>query len=329
VLVLALVALLLLPTTLVAEVSLPPGERPITVSAGFFLVNLSGVAERSESFQADVYLNFSWRDPRLAFEGGEARLFLEDAAVNRLTEIWWPQIEFVNTADPSITNRALEISPDGTVRYLLGMTSEFRADLDLRRFPFDRQTLDVRIQSFLWRDEQMAFVPDDTHIGFNPDSTFEGLMVTRVSAAIHNRRLAGWGEVFSEFTARIEVERRSGFYIWSIFAPVTLIFLISCTVFFVPIENFHDRVGISLAALLACIATQFAMSFNLPQISYLTIIDRVFLVTYACVALGVLVSTLQAAFLHDQPARAARIDRIAALGLPGLFLALIALCVWV
>jgi hypothetical protein len=95
-----------------------------------------------------------------------------------------------------------------------------------------------------------------------------------------------------------------------------------------PIENFHDRVGISLAALLACIATQFAMSFNLPQISYLTIIDWVFLVTYACVALGVLISTVQAAFLRDQPARAARLDRLAALGLPALFIVLLAICVW-
>ena len=139
--------------------------------------------------------------------------------------------------------------------------------------------------------------------------------------------MTGWGEAFSEFVALIDVERQSGFYLWTVFAPVILIFLISCTVFVVHIENFHDRVGISLAALLACIATQFAMSFNLPQISYLTVIDRIFLVTYACVALGVLISTLQAALLRGDRVRAARVDRLAVLGLPALFFALIALCV--
>jgi hypothetical protein len=98
-------------------------------------------------------------------------------------------------------------------------------------------------------------------------------------------------------------------------------------VFAVHYENIHDRVGISLAALLACIATQFAISFNLPQISYLTIIDRIFLVTYGCIALGVLVSTMQATLFRGEPERAARIDRLAGLGLPVLFFVLIAACV--
>jgi len=69
------------------------------------------------------------------------------------------------------------------------------------------------------------------------------------------------------------------------------------------------------------------MSFNLPQISYLTIIDRAFLVTYGCIALGVLISTLQAALLRDHPRRVARVDRVAGLSLPALFFTLLGLCV--
>ena len=325
-----LLALLLLPTAVVAEdTSLPPGERPVPVQTGFFLVNLSSIAERNETFDADLYLSFRWRDTRLAFAGSEPRRYLEEAAVARLAEIWWPHIELVNTAEPHITNRALTIAPDGTVEYLLGLTSEFRADLDLRRFPFDRQTLDVRIESFYWHDDEMVFVTDPARIGFTPDSTFEGLLVTRARAEIRRHVVTGWGEAFSEFVALIDVERQAAFYVWTVFAPVTLIFLISCTVFVVPIENFHDRIGISLAALLAIIATQFAISFNLPQISYFTVINRVFLVTYLCVALGVLVSTVQASLLAGDRARVARIDRLAGLGLPALFLALLAVClVW-
>ena len=136
---------------------------------------------------------------------------------------------------------------------------------------------------------------------------------------------AGVGRTaFSEFVAGIEVERRAAFYVWTVFAPVVLIFLISCTVFVVDSASFHDRVGISLAALLACIATQFAISFNLPQISYLTVIDRLFLVTYACIALGVLVSTAQATLLRGDAERARRVDRWAGVGLPLLFAMLVA-----
>lgn len=311
------------------EPLLPPGERPLRVSAGFFLVNLSGVAERNETFEADLYLSFRWRDPRVAFDGDGPREYLEDDAEDRLRTMWRPQLEFVNTADPTITNRALQIAPDGTVRYRLGLTSEFRTNLDLRRFPFDRQTLEVRVESFTWTDDEMIFVPDAERIGFTPDSTFEGLAVTGATADVRRSEVPGWGIAFSEFVARIDVERRATFYLWTIFAPVVLIFLISCTIFVVDSANFHDRVGISLAALLACIATQFAISFNLPQISYLTVIDRLFLVTYGCVALGVLVSTAQATLLRGQRERLRWVDRLAGLGLPVVFALLVAVCVWV
>jgi len=301
--------LLLLARVATGETSPPPGERPVEVAAGFFLVNLSGVAERNETFDADVYLSLRWRDPRLAFKGSEPKRYLEDQATARLGEMWWPQLEFVNTAEPTYTNRSLTIEPDGTASYVVGVTSEFRTDLDLRRFPFDGQRLSVRVESFTWTEGQMVFVPDGTRIGFNPDSTFEGLVVTGVNSHIERRELVGWGEAYSDFVATIDVRRQSAFYVWTVFVPVTLIFLISCTVFVVRIDAFQDRVAISLAALLACIATQFAISFNLPQISYLTVIDRLFLVTYGCVALGVLISTVQATLLRGQRERSRRVDR--------------------
>jgi hypothetical protein len=51
-----------------------------------------------------------------------------------------------------------------------------------------------------------------------------------------------------------------------------------------------------------------------------------FVVTYFCITLGVLISTVQAALLANQPERAMRLDRFAGRGLPALFFALIALC---
>ncbi len=124
-----------------AETSLPPGKPPVEVAAGFFLANLSAAAERSETFEADLYLSFRWHDPRLAFSGTESKRFLEDAATEQLKEMWWPQLEFINTGEPEVANRTLELSPDGAVQYKLSVTATFRSDLDLRRFPFDRERL--------------------------------------------------------------------------------------------------------------------------------------------------------------------------------------------
>jgi hypothetical protein len=58
------------------------------------------------------------------------------------------------------------------------------------------------------------------------------------------------------------------------------------------------------------------------------VIDRVFLATYGCIALGVLISTVQASVFRDDRERASRIDRLAGLGLPVLFVLFLALCLF-
>jgi hypothetical protein len=310
------------------SVSPPPGPRPIVVSVGFYLLNLVSVDERSETFDADLYIHCRWRDPRLAFEpeevGHDRRIYQGDSAGARLAEIWWPDLEFVNTASPQITNRTLSVQPDGTVDYRLGISSNFRAKLDLRRFPFDHQVLEVRIQSFEAGRDLVVLQENPNEMGFDEEDDFSGLTITGITARERTSTIASWGESFSELAFEITVVRTPGFYIWTIFVPLTLVLLLSCTIFFVPIEGFHDRISIALACFLACIATQFAMSFNLPKISYLTPIDRLFLVTYACMALGVAVSVFETAWIRDRPALLRRTDRVASWAIPVLYMVLVA-----
>ena len=92
--------LILRGTTTAEDTWLPPSKLPVEVTTGFFLANLSGAAERSETFEADLYLTFRWQDPRLAFAGTEPKRFLEDSAIAQLQTMWWPQLEFINTGTP-------------------------------------------------------------------------------------------------------------------------------------------------------------------------------------------------------------------------------------
>lgn len=327
--VLALLALALAPAAAIADapiaVSPPPGPRPIVVVASVYLLNLVSVDDREETFDADLYLDLSWRDPRLAFEpsAGEppTRIYQGDAAASELGEIWWPDLEFVNAASPELTNQEITILADGTVRYRIGLSATFRTSLDLHRFPFDEQRLGVRLQSFEGDTSLVVFEPDHRRLGFNRDDDYAGLEILSVAASTRTTSVEGWDENFSELVFEILVRRSPTFYIWTVFVPVTLVLLLSCTIFFVDIEGFHDRVAIALACFLACVATQFAMSFNLPRISYLTPVDRLFLLAYGCMSLGVAVSVWQKTSLRNAPETLERTDRIAALAIPALYAA--------
>lgn len=108
----------------------------------------------------------------------------------RLSTMWWPQIEYVNTAEPTITNQSLEILPSGHVKYTMGLTSTFRADLDLRRFPFDRQSLDVRIQSFIYDASRLRFQPSGQKPCWAAGRTQSGVDVASANGPA--RTASGW-----------------------------------------------------------------------------------------------------------------------------------------
>jgi hypothetical protein len=321
-LVATIVAILACPP-LFAQVYAPPAAGLTTVTVDFFLLNLNSVDERNETFDADLYIEFDWDDPRLVHDGREEQLFADAAVDEKLTTMWWPQVEYVNTAEPTITNQSLEIFPSGHVKYTVGLTSTFRTGLDVRRFPFDAQVLTVRLQSFLYDSDRLRLVPAARPPGWEHDGTYEELRVTGLTVDSREVRLSGRDERYSEFCASIAVVRNWAFYVWTVFGPVVLIVLIACAVFLVPLEAFADRVSICLTALLACIATHFAISFNLPHVGYLTVIDRLFVFTYAFVALLVLVSAVELS-LRGTPSFQRRVNRVAVVLCPLAYLAVVA-----
>lgn len=308
----------------------PPGAPPVAVRTGFYLLNLASVSERTESFEADVYLHFTWSDPRLAFtpkRHGETRRMLgEGETQDVLKGIWWPQVELVNAVNPQFKNRSLTIAPDGTVTYQLGVTSQFRSRYDFRRFPFDSQVLEVRLQSFLYDSAAVRFVNDPLFHGYAGDDTCDDLRVTGVKTDCRHVKITGIGETYSEFVAFISVSRNAAFYVWRIFFPTILIMAMSFTVYFIRIPELKDRAAISLSCMLACIATQFAISFNIPKISYLTIVDKVYLVTYACLAVGVGVSVVEHSLHHRNHPHLNCYNRIARWLVPIVYTALL---VWI
>lgn len=306
--------------------SSPPAPLPIRVETSFYLLNLTFVNERAETFDADAYLDFKWRDPRLAFTPAEKegkKIYYEKAAEEKIEEIWWPEIEFVNAATPQITNRTLMIHPDGTVEYHLGVSATFRTRLNLRRFPFDRQELRIRLQSFLWDKNSVMFTAPAKKCGHAADDTFDDLAVTGVTTFVGTQRTSYSDEDYSEFVAAIDAKRNFLFYIWRVFFPAVLIMIISFSVYFMDTDDLYSRVNIGLTCLLACIATQFAISYNLPRISYLTPIDKLYMITYGCIAISAGVSTIEVIFHRKNHPRSKKCNRFALWFVPLLYAVLL------
>jgi hypothetical protein len=100
--------------------------------------------------------------------------------------------------------------------------------------------------------------------------------------------------------------------------------VLSFSVYFMDMDDLYSRVNIGITCLLACIATQFAISYNLPRISYLTQLDKLYMITYGCIAISVGVSTVEVIFHRRNHPHSRRYNKFALWFVPLLYALLLA-----
>ena len=286
-----------------AYLATPPKERPVRVECGIFLVDLVAILDKEESFVADIYFSCGWDDPRLSYAAKteeDIKVFLGDSAQDELKKIWWPQIEFFNAGPVDHTEQALFIYPSGRVEYHQGLTGSFRTHLDLTRFPFDIQRLEIMVDSFLWNKDLVELVPGEqtspyTNVGSHIHNDEKIIDMQVKTGVIKGLRLKKFGnsDEYSTYVATFLVERKPGFFVYQLFVPLFLIMGISCTVFFAYKSDFMQTIGISLASFLVFLAAKFTLNQDLPRVGYMTVIDQAFLVAYLTIGVSVIVCTLR------------------------------------
>jgi len=298
----------------------PPENLPIKVYTGFRLIRLISIDEREETFKANIYLTFKWEDPRLTFtpQNGEiAKVYLEDAVSDKFKEIWWPQLEYKNTDRPTFNNQTLLIFPDGKVEYYVGLTAKFRFLANFKRFPFDTQTLPVFVDSFIWSDNYVVFVPDSKAIS-KPEEVAESTaqIITNISESSFTVAepelipLNGSGN-YSMYSASILIKRNFYYFISQIMVPIFILLMICFPVFLDYEAPFIHKLLVNVSCFLALVAIKFAVAVDLPHISYMTILDKFFLVGYCFVGTAVLVNFIHLKLETKRPIYVQRMNRYA------------------
>ncbi len=309
----------------------PPPSTPVRVDTRFYLINFISLNEKEETFTADAYFTFQWQDPRLIYspEPGETvRAYFDDAAKQKLTQIWSPQIEFLNSGTPIINNAGLFIYPDGRVQHYMSITGTFRTHLDLKGFPFDKQQLKIEVDSFLWDQNVLVFVPTEHEELTSTTSVrkiHDNLDIIKIDESITETKGLQLGKLnqtaeYSTFVVSIFTKRQPRFFVFQVFVPLILVFGISCSVFFALKDPFLDRIMIFLTCLLVFLATKFTINQSLPQVAYMTVIDKAFMFSYLCIGLSVLVAVIEKRIFLTRPERAEKIDALGRWLIPLFFI---------
>jgi Neurotransmitter-gated ion-channel ligand binding domain/Neurotransmitter-gated ion-channel transmembrane region len=262
-----------------------PGQK-MDVGVGLHILNIASIDEVAEQFTIDGYLLGQWKDPRLAFTPDPDH----PIHVYHPGEIWIPKLEMINSAGSRESYDAVAlVSPDGSVNYAERFRSVLSARFQLRRFPFDSQSLPIIIHPFFSAGKIMTLRLRDHHVWaaseFNAYSSLAQWQFEAVTPQTGTARAYDNSEI-SEVKFEISVMRRSSFYVWKVFVPLLLMVLLSWAVFWIEAGDLSTQVTVAVTTILTVIAFAFAISATMPRVPYLTYIDAFFLQCYVFVFLA-------------------------------------------
>ena len=294
-----------------------PEGQATEVQIGVYLIDLLSVNDSAQSFDADVFLSVSWRDPRLVL-GSQGESLA--GCIVPLDDVWNPRIIFVNerTVERRFDEK-VSVASDGTVEYLQRLQGQFTTKLDLRDFPFDSHELFLDIVSRGYFPEQVSFTREDGS-GRIAELTITDWEVGEGYSEIEPRYIEPRDWYLAAISFRVPVKRRLGFYSLKTFLPLTLIVFMSWGVFWIHPEMLPSQIGISTSAILTLIAFQFSLGYMLPRLSYLTRADR-FLIGSTLLVFLAFGEALWTSYMarHDRERRALRFDHISRILFPLLF----------
>jgi uncharacterized Tic20 family protein len=288
--------------------SIPLGKgMPVVVNTGLSFQALESFDEAKGSFEATTDLRLSWFDLRLGYPASEVlhgyKEYRMSAAEAQLSKIWTPTVAFVNRlGEPSMSERRLRIYPNGRVELITRTTAVFKTQVDVARFPFDQQTLQVELQ-----------VKEDTVETVDLDYLSEDLQFSRPGKRVEltgwglglvnlkRELIAGWnGDRYAKVIAGLNLRRDASSTLATIFIPLFASLLIPFLATWMnraekdgfEIEGF-ELANFIIGGLFAVIALTFTLESTFPLLSKSdNPVSRLIGLNFTALAVGVIITVV-------------------------------------
>lgn len=290
------------------------GEGPTTVELAVHVLDVDDVDSANQSFEANIFYEYRWQDPRLAHEGQSISL--------PLSSIWNPVIQIVNQQRLQFTlPDVAEVESNGEVRHQQRVWGSFSQPLALAEFPFDRQELTILMICGRHTVDEVVLIQDDqVQSGIAEEFSLADWVVLDHRIEQDVFQAAPGDESVHGYSLTIELERRTGYYWLKIILPLVLIVCMSWVVFWIDPTQSGTQISVAVTTMLTLIAYRFATDALLPRVSYLTRLDA-FIMASTVLVFASLAEVVWTARLAEsgQTERARRVDRYARVVFPTLF----------
>jgi hypothetical protein len=277
-----------------------PAE-PEIVEIGAYLNDVQAIDLRNHNYMVDFYIWFRWRNPDI------------DPVAS---------LEFVNHSESwgtIITNsyETPETLPDGQLYQAMHVQGRMSRKLDLRYYPFDRQSITIEIEDSALNAEHLQYKVDQ--ISANPELKLPGFQygapTMRSYDYTHPTNFGDTrdseGGTYSRVTIELPIARPTINAIVKNVLPVLLTTICCSFVFLLHPSLVDSRFQIAIFSIISIVALQITVGEDLPTIEYLTLLDTLYLFAYVyCIAvIGSLVYATKLSREEGRMESAIKVDR--------------------
>lgn len=166
---------------------------------------------------------------------------------------------------------------------------------NFKRFPFDVQSLIISLESKVDGYDNLVYIPDNLTPPINAvehksidilngDQFFIKNLSARPSKYTYETNfgdpnIEGF-DSYSRMDFIIDIDRDPKGMMQKIVLPLLVVLILAYLVFFIPDYEIGTASALTVTALLAAIAFQWTLNDDLPKVSYLTMVDKIFYLVY-------------------------------------------------
>ncbi|XP_069596393.1 gamma-aminobutyric acid receptor subunit pi-like isoform X2 [Ranitomeya imitator] len=133
-------------------------EKPVEIAVTLEFASIASVSEENMDYTATIFLRQRWIDERLVFDGSKS-ITLDPRLVQLL---WVPDTYIVDSKksflhDVTVDNRLVRLYSNGTVLYAIRITTTVACNMDLTKYPMDKQTCKLQLESWGYNVKDLVY----------------------------------------------------------------------------------------------------------------------------------------------------------------------------
>jgi hypothetical protein len=252
--------------------TIPDGAQQVTV--GIYPLTVYSLDIETNTYYVDAYIWFRWQgeiDPTATME------------LMNAVEEWGLTQTFILEEPQTLA--------DGSLYQIMRVEGRFFQPFSLADFPLDQQKLTILIEDSTYPVEQLVYVPDLEDSGYGDTLRVPGwdLAGWRLESLLHHYD-SRFGETGSEASTsfavmryELTIARPLNFFIWKLLLPLLIVLGANWTTLLLHPSLVEVRTAMPATALLTTVFLQQSYSDSLPEVGYLVLLDKIYVLAYVLI----------------------------------------------